>query len=123
MNIIEFIDQRIEHAQLVEAGQTIAAARRSESDRGIMNDHIHVLRHAEGDATGTIIGCIRCTRSDYDLAPPATGPGPCLTLRWLAASWRDHPDYDLGWAPELDPEPILGSIVSVGQSLVIAVSA
>lgn len=44
-----------------------------------------------------------CWTSDYDWDDPdehAAGEGtggPCLTLRYLALSYTDHPDYDESW--------------------------
>jgi|HubBroStandDraft_4_1064222.scaffolds.fasta_scaffold586039_2 hypothetical protein len=44
--------------------------------------------------------CARCVDSDRDGDYYAEEPGPCLTLRALAAVWSGHPDYaGLGLTP------------------------
>lgn len=69
--------------------------------RAFMADHMLVVRH-DGD-TLTVIGCVRCSESGYDLSRPDSPPdltGPCPTLRHMALLYDDHPDFDETWRQE-----------------------
>ena len=46
--------------------------------------------------------CCRCTPNYLDdYATTAGYIWPCLTLRALAATWQDHPDYDEAWIVDM----------------------
>jgi Family of unknown function (DUF6221) len=97
----------ISHAQEVQAaaGGHIArhdparVLREVDAKRKILAEH--------GDTVGSVWipghghdnkFCMRCVDSDRDGDYYAEEPGPCLTLRTLAAVWSGHPDYDPDWA-------------------------
>jgi hypothetical protein len=47
----------------------------------------------KANMVGSEVNCAVCGWASID---PTSG---CRTLRLLAATWSDHPDYDPGWAP------------------------
>jgi hypothetical protein len=77
----------IEHIRLHDPKRVL---REVDAKRKILTEH--------GDTVGSV--CARCVDSDRDGDYYAEEPGPCLTLRALAAVWSGHPDYaGLGLTP------------------------
>lgn len=62
--------------------------------RAIVDEHELVPQTYENRRTPTHdVGCNLCAEWDGLITPD----GPCRTLRFLAAVYADHPDYDQAW--------------------------
>lgn len=80
-------------------------------DMAILAEHVLVMRYFDGDESGKVVGCMRCTWSDYDLQrgdlPPDLLENPCVTLRLIASRWAEHGDYNPEWAvPVAEPKTL-----------------
>jgi hypothetical protein len=69
--------------------------REVEAKRAILTEHSpgYPVTYPEPSGEPT---CYVCHAGGYDWDPERW---PCLTVRALAAIWRDHPDYDPAWKP------------------------
>jgi hypothetical protein len=66
--------------------------------RRIVDEHGPYGGGPAGRTDPTACGvCVDWDEAGYDGPPPATAP--CLTLRLLALSYADHPDYRDDWRP------------------------
>ncbi len=83
-----------------EADRTAQALREIDAKRKILTLHRPVTRHDFGAADGQPAGPMQVCHECDALSTNADWPdSPCWTLRYLAAPYDDHGDYQEGWRP------------------------
>jgi hypothetical protein len=83
-----------------EADRTAQALREIDAKRKILTLHRTITRHdfvtADGQPAGPMQVCHECDANSTDADWPDS---PCWTLRYLAAPYADHEDYQEDWQP------------------------
>lgn len=88
-------DVRVAALAFTEDGRHIARHDPARALREVAAKRAILAEHRQWVFGGTT-GCSTC-HAGHEIGDPP--PGPCPTLRALAAVYSDHRDYDPAWAP------------------------